>query len=92
MDYEIIDEQLLFEAGYYYVFIKCKKNKSYYTEQELLLGPILMKQRSCVYFEYLNYLLKKYDRMLQSIPEEFFENREKIEQRKQFILQFLLQC
>lgn len=87
--YEITDEQVVYEVGYYYVFIQCKKRKSTYTDQELLLGPILMKKQPTIYFEYLKYLLDKYERMIQSIPKEFPENREKIEQKKQLILQFL---
>ena len=89
MGYEIVDEQVVYEAGYYYVFIKCKKGQTIYTEQQLLLGPILMKKQSTVYIQYLEYLLDKYERMIHNIPDEFWGNRVKIEQKKQLVTQFL---
>ena len=56
--YQIVDEKVIFEGNYFYVLIKFQKGISHYTSEELLLGPVLMKNsNNKVYLQYLRYLI-----------------------------------
>lgn len=83
--YKIIDEKVVYEESYFYVFIKAMPGNSFYTEKELLLGPILARQNSNVYIDYLHSLLIKYNKMISSIPKEFMGNADKIKENKKII-------
>lgn len=87
--YKIIDEKLVLEDGYFYVLIKAEPGNSSYTKQQLLLGPVLMENKEQLYLEYLEFLMKKYDKMLASIPDNFPANAIKIKAKKKIIELYL---
>lgn len=72
--YKIIDEVVVFEFGYYYVLIKCQQGSANYSEEELFLGPILMNKKDRLYIQYLEFLIKRYDKMISTIPTNFPDN------------------
>ena len=88
--YKIIEEKLIFEFGYYYVFIKAIfENKIEYSYEELLVGPILHQKRDCLFNGYLHSQLEKYNKMLNDIPIDFIKKRETIEKNINIILKNL---
>ena len=89
LGYKIIDEKVVYEEGYFYVFIKAVLGTSCYTKEELLLGPILSKNNSEIFQDYLQYLIKKYNKMLATIPKEFLGNANKIKENKKIIETYL---
>lgn len=87
--YKIIDEVVVFEFGYYYVLIKCIIGNSNYTKQELLLGPVLMQKKEDIYLQYLDFLIKRYDNMISTIPTEFPQNIIKYKKLQEVIKEYL---
>lgn len=85
--YKITEEKLIFEFGYYYVFIKVILEKNVkYCYEELLLGPVLLQKRDHIFKEYLRSQLKKYNKMLSNIPVDIIKKREVIEKNINVIL------
>ena len=57
--YYISDEKIVYDNNRYYVTIKFKKGSKEYSIKEYLLGPILLKENSDIFKEYVNYLYNK---------------------------------
>ncbi|MCM1370482.1 MAG: class I SAM-dependent methyltransferase [Clostridium sp.] len=57
LGYYIENEKVIFDKRYY-IIIKFKKGISNYNEKELHLGPILLKNKTDIYYDYLKYLKK----------------------------------
>lgn len=72
--YKIIDEVVVFEFGYYYVLTKCQPGIVNYSDEELFLGPVLMKKKDDLYIQYLEFLIERYDKMISTIPKNFPDN------------------
>lgn len=66
--YEIKNEVVVFEKNIYYVIMEFQKGTFNYNEQELFLGPILMKKKDSVTISYFEYLLSKKQK-LKMIPD-----------------------
>lgn len=87
LGYKITEEKLIFEFGYYYVFIKVKlENKIEYSYEQLLLGPQLLKNKDYLFNNYLHYQLKKYKKMMNDIPLELIEKKEPIKRNIDIVL------
>lgn len=88
--YKIIKEKVVFDNDYYYVFIKITKGFSSYSNEQLLLGPYLMQENSnLVYINYIKYLLKKYKRMIASVPKEFLQSKRELLSNCQILTDYL---
>lgn len=87
--YKITDEKVVYDNCYYYVLIKFSLGTVKYTEEEMFLGPILIKKNEQSYIEYLKYLDKKYDRMIKDIPEELSTNIIKYKLNQNIIKKYL---
>lgn len=59
--WKIMDEQIVLDHGKYYIAIAVDVNqKGKYSEQECLLGPILMQERSQTYLAYCQHMYETY--------------------------------
>ena len=74
--YIIIDEQVVYEKGKYYVIIGFEKGKKKYNQFELYFGPMVLK--NSVNNAYLIYLTNKEKLKLQKIPKKYILLRKKI--------------
>lgn len=88
--YQIVDERVVLENGYFYVLIKFKKGSFQYTDSQFLLGPILMLDRyNQIYINYLKYLINKFNKMISNVPDDFYENKIEILKKKACIEEYL---
>lgn len=90
--YEVVDEDMIIDAGKYYVVMKwVKKDREVfpYTECELFYGRILLKNNNHILYGYLN--LEKlnferiYEKLLKSDNEEAVKRRRDIGERLKII-------
>ena len=63
--FKILEEKIIFDHSYY-VFIKFKKGKTNYNNEDFWLGPLTKKSKNYAYFEFL---IKKYKKILPGIPD-----------------------
>ena len=70
--YHIVNEEVVYENKHYYVIIKFEKGKKRYNHYEYLFGPYSIKNE-----EYMNYLLKKYNKILNNLPNKYILKRMK---------------
>lgn len=56
--YAICDEDVAFTAGRYYVLIAAKRGEAYYTRQEALVGPVLLKKRPPAFEGYARFRVR----------------------------------
>lgn len=59
--YYISNEIVVYEKNIYYVIIKFKKGFKIISENELKYGPILLKNKDKITYEYYSYILKIYE-------------------------------
>lgn len=78
--FSIIDEQVAFENGIYYVIIKVERSISNYSKKELLYGPILISKSDGLTKSYFEYLLHKKNRIINRLPIDS-------EERKKFMME-----
>ncbi len=82
---EIIDEDIVFDKGKYYEIIKARYNPkiSALTATEIYFGPLLLKERSKTFLNYLNNKLENLNKILNQldINDEKYQilNKERIE-------------
>lgn len=73
IDYEIVDEAMLIDEGKYYFVIKAMpKTKSYageMSEEELLYGPVLLKNKDLVLHDYLLRELSKSTELFEKLSD-----------------------
>lgn len=69
--YIIHDEVSILEKGKYYIVINLKKGKIKYNNLELLLGPMIIKNKNANY-DYLDWLLNKEKKVYKNIPIKHF--------------------
>ncbi len=65
--YTIEDEKVVFDNNIYYVIMKLKKGKKYYSYTDLLIGPVIRRRKTKIIKEYKNYLLNKYETIYDNI-------------------------
>lgn len=91
LGYKIMDEKLVFESGYYYVLIKFEKGLANYTEEQQLLGPILMlESENETYQKYLKHLVEKYMKMINDVPSNIKDKKKSLERKKEIVLKYLI--
>ncbi len=73
----ITDEEVVYDKGKYYTIIVLEKGSRSYSEKELFLGPVLMKEKTKTYLEYCQQellnkrkILDKYDAKNKELIEE----------------------
>ena len=59
MGYFISSENIVFDNNRYYVSIRFEEGSSSYSYDELLLGPCLIRDKSPIFFDYVNNLYSK---------------------------------
>lgn len=59
MGYNIVSEDIVFDNNRYYVTIRFEEGKCNYSYDEYLLGPILIKNNSLIFKDYVKYLYNK---------------------------------
>ena len=69
LDFKIIKEKVVYDENKYYVIINYSKGKEKLTDEELLLGPSLLKNKDKEVLEYYRYLLDKYTRINNKLPD-----------------------
>ena len=79
-EYKIEDEKLIKENNIISTIILFKKTdkKVKYTEEELLLGPLLIKEKNMLFKELIKNELIKKQKILNKIPKKNFIKRKKI--------------
>lgn len=66
----IVDEHMVEDKGHFYPLIKAIKGLHQYSLVELTLGPMLIKQRSPVFINYLHHFLKSLEQKQRWTEEE----------------------
>lgn len=69
LNFKIIKEKVVYDDKKYYVVISYSKGKEKLTDRELLLGPSLLKSNDKEVLEYYRYLLDKYTRINNKLPD-----------------------
>lgn len=77
--YRIIGEEIVFEDDKYYIIINFKIGKAIYSNVELLLGPILLKNNEQIFVNYLNTKLEHFNKVLLEIPKQYEDRKKQIE-------------
>ena len=76
--YYIFAEKLIEEQGIIYTVIVFKKGKRFYNKKQLLLGPILLKERSELFKKKNEKELAKLKIFYSSIPNRYFRYKLKV--------------
>lgn len=69
IDYHIIDELVIKEAGKYYFLIVLEPSFTPLTKQEVLFGPVNLKEKTHFFKEYYKKELKNYESILTQIEQ-----------------------
>lgn len=77
--FQIIEEKTVLDKNKYYVLMKWKKGKKYYTTKQCFLGPLLMKDSQNK--EYYKHLLENYQLVYSKIPKRFILKRIELKRR-----------
>jgi len=72
----IVKEVLVMDRGKYYEILVLKKGSRIYSEQEILLGPYLLKENSPLFQRMLQETIKKKKSILPSLENEKREKRD----------------
>lgn len=75
--YKIIDEKIVYEKKYY-VIIKWVKGKAKYNRAQLKYGPLLLKEKSKEFVNYLKDRKKYLEDLLNTIPNKFMIRKLKV--------------
>lgn len=81
LNYKIVDEELVCEAGKYYTVIKYEKGHAKYNKRELYFGPILIKKNSPLFKENNKIELEKLNMLLKLLPANKIIERYKIKKK-----------
>src|SRR5699024_10576671 len=78
--YDIIDEELIEDNGHVYEIIIADKieNASHFTEKELFFGPILLQEKSPLFFKKWKFEYKKRKKIIQQMKKANKIDHEKI--------------
>lgn len=71
LGYKIIDEKIVYEKKYY-VIMKWVRGKVKYSQTQLKYGPLLLKEKSKEFVNYLEGRNKYLEELLHTIPNKFF--------------------
>ena len=78
LGYKIVDEIFTYDQNKPYNIIKFIKGQEKYTEDELYFGPIILKNKNEYFYKYYNDLKNKETKILETIPKENIDIRNKI--------------
>ena len=79
LGFKIENEIFTCDQNKSYVIIKFVKGKSNYTEDELFFGPIILKNKNDYFINYYQELNNKNKKVLENIPKDNIEVRNKLE-------------
>ena len=68
--YTFLDEIIVKDQGKYYIIMKLVKGKEKLTEEEYKYGPILLKNKDSMFYEYYNNILKEKVNILNKVPDK----------------------
>ena len=77
LGYTINDEKIVYEEEKYYIVIEFIKGNKKYKEKELFFGPILLKNKDKIFYDYYGFIKTKKEEVLKQLPENN-KNRNKI--------------
>lgn len=77
--FKIEDELFTYDQNKPYVVIKFVKGKENYSDDELFFGPIILKNKNEFFYKYYQELKNKNKQVLNKIPNDNIEIRNKIE-------------
>ena len=63
----ITEEKVVYDKKIYYVIMKLKRGKKFYSYSDLLIGPIIKNKKSKIYKEYKESLIEKYQLIYNTI-------------------------
>ena len=78
LGFKIIDEIFTYDQHKPYQIIKFVKGHDSYTDNELYFGPIILKNKNEYFYKYYQELHNKNKKILENIPEENINIRNKI--------------
>lgn len=78
-NYQISEEQIVFEDNKFYIIIKFELSFKKYTDYELFLGPKLLEKKTRTFVDYLNNLQKHFETVLLKIPNNYLERQNDIQ-------------
>lgn len=76
--YYINEETLIKEKGIIYTITKFKKGNKRYSKKDILYGPILRKNKSVLYNEYISSLIENNNKIYKNIPNKSFLKKIKL--------------
>ena len=79
MGFAIVDEAIIYEDGHYYEIILARIGESDYEELDYKYGPILRREKSPYFYDYMNKKLDDLNRILEAIDDE---NSQKFQETK----------
>ena len=77
--YSIVDEKIIFEDNKYYVIINFRIGSVTYSDEKLLLGPVLLQNKDEIFISYLKDKLEHFNKVLLQIPEHYSERKKQVE-------------
>jgi len=69
-NYKVVEETVVLEKEIYYVIIKFERGNEFYSKEELIFGPKLIKQDDVIVKDYFLDLLKKKECVIEKIPKK----------------------
>ena len=70
MGFAIVDETIVYEDGHYYEIIYAQIGESDYEELDYKYGPVLRREKSPYFYDYMNKRLDDLNRILEAIDDE----------------------
>ena len=75
LGYHITSEKIVEDKNHFYLLLKCEKGRTFYTKNELEYGPLLLKENSKEYIEYLKKELQQKNIILSLTPKNYVLKR-----------------
>jgi len=78
LGYKIIDEKIIKDNNIKYIIMKYKKGSIKYSYKELLLGPILIKNKNNLFTELVNDYISKNNNIIKALPKKYILKKVKL--------------
>ena len=82
LGYMITDERIVYEDNKYYVIIEFIKGNKNYSEEELFMGPILIKNKNELFYNYYDFIKNEKEFILSKITNDEEKKNKTIEELK----------
>ena len=75
LGFKINNEKIVYEDNKYYIIIEFIKGKISYTKKELYFGPVLLKNKNKLFYDYYNIVKNTKEKILKELPTSSIKSK-----------------